>query len=111
MIILGLTKQQTYVLKHLKLGDGYLVIASYLGISASDVLFEEEEALFILTQRWRLREVDVRRIIATMFLIVLSVTPIFNGNMEVNRAIRGRSSLATIRNKESVNNDLILIDV
>ena len=71
MQLLGLTYTQTEIVKSTQTGECYDSIAQRLGMNRYDVVREDLTALAVLSSRWRMKEIDVKRKLSAMFLLVL----------------------------------------
>lgn len=112
MKILGVTEQQSLILRRLEAGESYQDISKDLGLSFGEIVREEMIALSILSGRWKKSERDVKLIIKAMLAIVLSLLPMVELT-HFDRAVRSKttsSRAARTRRQESLE-DLALLDV
>jgi hypothetical protein len=114
--VLGINATQARIVKLLQSGYSYSEVSETLGISEYDVIHNEMTAYSNLSERWSKKESDVRRVLATMLMILLSLMPIMRTAMHidshsVDRAIRVRVTSRAKRGKDSFDDELTLMDV
>lgn len=71
MQFLGLTNRQSEVVRLVYSGGSYSEVGQALSMSEREVICEEFIALSILSERWKEKEVDVKKQLKSMFLLVL----------------------------------------
>ncbi len=79
MELLGISKQQTDILRSVKLGESYEEIATRYNCDILNVVTEEMRALAILSKRWRWTEERVKDLLRVTLLVTLTLIPLLEG--------------------------------
>ena len=108
MRIMGISDQQSKIVKGLKKGKSYFELSEELGISEDIVILEEMRAMAILSRRWGCDEIGVIKMLCITVLIMLSLSPMFD---HVDAARFTRTKTAKTRTSKSRSREFEVIEI
>lgn len=114
MNVLGITPLQQYIVKQVQLGNSYESIADELHETVYEVVHQEMLAYSVLSKRWKKKEIEVRKVLSGMLLLLLSFVGIFESqvldDLTIERAMRAKPTRVSKARRREIE-DLATIDV